>query len=423
MNGDTQPETGVYLDYNATTPMAHEVRIAVSNAMETAWGNPSSAHKAGVAARQIIETARKSVSQMIYAKPSEIIFTSGGTESNNMTIHSAIQHSKEMSHNLTGDRCPHIITSNIEHDSVMLPLKNWQRKGQLELTIVPVSKSTGSIVAEDVISHILPNTCLVTVMLANNETGIIQPIEEIGRLLRKENAKRKSAGLAEVLFHTDAAQALGKIDVNVSSLCVDYLTIVGHKFYGPRIGALYFRDSKPLYPMFFGGGQERGYRPGTENVCMIAGLGCAAELITKNIEEYRSTMKTTRDYLEKKLQEATRVTFNHHKGAHVLPNTCSVAFRGLNGHEILSQVRIQASTGAACHNSMKPSLTLLCSGVPEENARGTLRLTTGRETSFADIDWAIREIQAAVEKLSRMKGHCAVASYSTSEEHILLSSK
>lgn len=410
MNGDTKrnetPSKCIYLDYNATTPVAPEVRNAILHALEVAWGNPSSSHKAGIEAREVVETARGSVARMISAKPSEIVFVSGGTEGNNMAIHSAVHNFKRTKaayNKLSGIERPHVVTSNIEHDSVILPLRHLEENKEIDLTVVPVSKATGSIVPDDLISEIRPGTCLVTVMLANNETGILQPIEEICCLLRRENDRRKSDNLPEVLFHTDAAQAIGKINISVSSLQVDYLTIVGHKFYGPRIGALYFKQHRPLYPMFFGGGQEGGYRPGTENVCMIAGLGRAAELVFQHLDQYQRTLEATRDYLEKKLQLAfsSAVSFNHRRGGGVLPNTCSIAFRGLNGHDILRQAGVQASTGAACHHSEKPSLILLNSGVSEECARGTLRLTTGRETSFADIDFAVREIQAAVEKQTK----------------------
>nr|XP_037289703.1 selenocysteine lyase-like isoform X3 [Rhipicephalus microplus] len=346
-----------------------------------------------------------SVANMIGASPSEIVFTSGGTESNNMIIHSLVRHFKNTRSSfaaLSNSKIPHVITSNIEHNSILLTLKDLYEDERIDLTVVPVSKVTGSVSAEEVISAIQPNTCFVTIMLANNETGIIQPVDTIGTLLKDVNQHRKEHSLPEVLFHTDAAQALGKMAVNVDDLKVDYLSIAGHKFYGPRTGALYFRDSKPLYPLLFGAGQERGLRPGTPNTCMIAGVGTAAMLVTKNLDTYRQLMKDSRDYLEEKLQEAfgPLVSFNHRKGTQALPNTCSVSFAGMKGPEILARAKhVLASTGAACHHTATPSRVLLNSGVLEDNARGTLRLSTGRKTTRADVEAAVRMLQDAVSAI------------------------
>ncbi|KAH6932798.1 hypothetical protein HPB50_009497 [Hyalomma asiaticum] len=248
-------------------------------------------------------------------------------KSNNMIIHSLVRHFKKTRSSfapLSHFKVPHVITSNIEHNSIVLTLKDLHEDEHIELTIVPVSKATGSVSAEEVVSAIRPNTCFITVMLANNETGIIQPVDTIGALLKDVNQQRKKDSLPEVLFHTDAAQALGKVAVNVEDLKVDYLSIAGHKFYGPRTGALYFRNSKPLYPLLFGAGQERGLRPGTPNTCMIAGVGTAAVLVSENLGTYHQLMKDSRDYLEEKLK----------------------------GPEILAKAKyVLASTGAACHHT------------------------------------------------------------------------
>ncbi|XP_075540293.1 selenocysteine lyase-like isoform X4 [Dermacentor variabilis] len=257
----------VYLDYNATAPVEEEVQKSIIYALQVAWGNPTSNHDGGTEARRIIDEARISVASMIGASSPEIVFTSGGTESNNMIIHSLVRHFKKTRSSfasLSNCRIPHFITSNIEHNSIVLTLKDLYEDERIDLTIVPVSKATGSVSSEEIVSAIRPETCLITIMLANNETGIIQPVETIGTLLKDVNQQRKKDSLPEVLFHTDAAQALGKVPVNVDVLKVDYLTIAGHKFYGPRTGALYFRDSKPLYPLLFGAGQEGGLRPGAD---------------------------------------------------------------------------------------------------------------------------------------------------------------
>ncbi|XP_037567308.1 selenocysteine lyase-like [Dermacentor silvarum] len=403
-----EPNNGhrcVYLDYNATAPVEEEVQKSIIYALQVAWGNPTSNHDGGTEARRIIDEARISVANMIGASSSEIVFTSGGTESNNMIIHSLVRHFKKTRSSfasLSNCRIPHVITSNIEHNSIVLTLKDLYEDERIDLTIVPVSKATGSVSAEEIVSAIRPETCFITIMLANNETGIIQPVEIIGTLLKAVNQQRKKDSLPEVLFHTDAAQALGKVAVNVDDLKVDYLTIAGHKFYGPRTGALYFRDSKPLYPLLFGAGQERGLRPGTPNTCMIAGVGTAATLVAKNLGMYHQLMEDSRDYLEEKLKETfgPLVSFNHRKGTQALPNTCSVSFAGMKGPEILAKAKyVLASTGAACHHTATPSRVLLNSGVTEDNARGTLRLSTGRYTTRADVDAAVRLLQDAVSAI------------------------
>ncbi|XP_067140615.1 selenocysteine lyase-like [Centruroides vittatus] len=407
-------EDPIYLDYNATTPVAPEVVEAIADTLKNAWGNPSSKYDAGKKAKMVVETARKNVAEMIGAKESDIIFTSGGTEGNNLVIHSAIQYYHDNnavnSQNTTKRRkfLPHIITSNIEHDSIALPLKHLSEKGIVEVTFVPVSKQTAAIEVEEVMKEIQPNTSLISVMLANNETGIIQPISLLGKKIRQLNYQRSqlSSSLPPILFHTDAAQALGKIPVNVDDLHVDFLTVVGHKFYGPRVGALYFNSDKDkiLYPMYFGGGQERSYRPGTENVAMIAGLGKAAELIVRNLDIYQKNMTKSRDYLENKLKEAfgKLVSFNNCGKAERLPNTCSVAFTNnkIKGQDILEKTcTIQASVGAACHSNNSKQSVLIASGIPIELAESTLRLTTGRDTRDEDIDRAVSDLRKTVQNI------------------------
>lgn len=407
METENNQRNVVYLDYNATTPTAVEVQVSICDSLKNAWGNPTSSHAAGDEARRLTDKARSDVATMIGANSHEIVFTSGGTESNNMIVHSSVRYFKKIRHNyaaLASYDIPHCITSNVEHKSILLPLKYLRDNGYIDLTIVPVSKSSGSVVTEDVISAIRPHTIFISVMFAQNETGILQPVGDIGVLLAEINRKRKKESLPEVLFHTDAAQAIGKVKIDVEALKVDYLTIAGHKFYGPRSGALYFRESKPLYPFILGAGQERGYRSGTPNVCMIAGLGTAASLVIDGLDGFQRSMRESRDYLEKKLQDAfgSRVSFNHRKGAAALPNTCSVSFKGMNGQEILCKAKfVQASTGAACHHTAEPSEVLLNSGVPTDSARGTLRLSTGRCTSLADIDLAVRHLQDAVALLQK----------------------
>ncbi|XP_062049856.1 selenocysteine lyase isoform X1 [Lepus europaeus] len=417
---DSPPERKIYMDYNATTPLEPAVIQAVMEAMQEAWGNPSSSYPAGRKAKDIINTAREHVAKMIGGKPRDVVFTSGGTESNNLVIRSAVRtfHENEASRGGAVEHpspvegaAPHFITSTVEHDSISLPLQHLAKEQVAAVTFVPVSKVSGQVEVDDVLAAVRPTTCLVTIMLANNETGVIMPVPEISRRIAALNQKRAASGLPHVLLHTDAAQALGKRRVDVEDLGVDFLTIVGHKFYGPRIGALYVRglgELTPLYPMLFGGGQERNFRPGTENTPMIAGLGKAAELVTKNCEAYEAHMRDVRDYLEERLEAEfgkKRIHFNNRfPGAERLPNTCNVSIRGpqLQGRLVLAQCRtLLASVGAACHSDLgdQPSPVLLSCGIPFAVAKNALRLSVGRSTTRAEVELAVQDLKQAVARL------------------------
>lgn len=398
----------IYLDYNATTPLAPEVILCLSEALTKAWANPSSSSEIGQSAKELINQARKKVATMLNAKPSEITFVSGGTEANNMVLHTALKYFNSGSGKLGQGASlkPHILTTNVEHDAILLPLRHYETEKLADVDFVPVSMSSGQVLVEEIEKLIKPNTCLVTVMLANNETGVIMPVAEISRKIRELNEIRQKEGLCRILIHTDAAQAIGKISVDVEELGVDYLTIVGHKFYGPRIGALFVKemaeDSTPLYPMFFGGGQERGLRPGTENTPMIHGLGCAAELVSQNLQKYQEAMKKTRDLLEKSLivEFGENIIVNCDTALR-LPNTSSVSFREttMTGGEILSHCpHLMASTGAACHGTGKPSVILMASGVSCEDARSAVRLSVGRDTAPAEIEQIVQMLKLALKR-------------------------
>lgn len=247
----------VYLDYNATTPLDSEVLDSIVTSLKDLWGNPSSSYTSGRAAKQAISLARGQVSEMICGNPTDIVFTSGGTESNNLVFHSIIKSCSFL---------PHVITTCIEHDSVLSTLNELEHDNKIELTKLSPDVNSGTVSVVSLLGAVRPNTLLVSVMLANNETGIIQPLQEIHKSIHDINIYRLKNKMSKIYLHSDAAQAIGKIPVDIRELGVDYLTIVGHKFYGPRVGALYVRDleeqATPLYPMFYGGGQERGYRPG-----------------------------------------------------------------------------------------------------------------------------------------------------------------
>ncbi|KAM4739184.1 selenocysteine lyase isoform 1-T2 [Anableps anableps] len=408
----------IYMDYNATTPMEPEVIQVISEALHEAWGNPSSSYITGAMAKAIINQSRQNVARMVGGKAEDIVFTSGGTEANNLVLHTAVEHfrkNRSAAENGEGreNGCtglPHIITSNVEHDSIRLTAEHLQTVGKADVTCVPVSKVTARVEVEDIIAAVRPNTCLVSVMLANNETGVIMPIQEICQRIKSLNKQHERL---RILLHTDAAQALGKIPVDVQELGVDYLTIVGHKFYAPRAGALYVNGpgtKTPLYPMLFGGGQERNFRPGTENTPMIAGLGKAAELVTTNLSNYQSHMLSIKVYLEERLQDVFRdkIRFNgHYPGSDVLPNTCNVSILGpaLQGWRVLSNCRrLLASIGAACHSASgnRPSYILLNCGVPTEVAANALRLSVGRGTTKEEVDAVVEDLRETVELLEKM---------------------
>ncbi|XP_029286103.1 selenocysteine lyase isoform X2 [Cottoperca gobio] len=408
----------IYMDYNATTPLEPEVIQAISEALQDAWGNPSSNYIAGAKAKAIINQSRGNVARMVGGKAQDIIFTSGGTEANNLVIHTAVEHfrrscraAEEGEGRQNGSNgLPHIITSNVEHDSVKLVVEHLQKVGKADVTYVPVSKMTARVEVEDVIAAVRPSTCLISIMLANNETGVIMPVQEICQRIKSLNQQHERL---RILLHTDAAQALGKVRVDACELGVDYLTIVGHKFYAPRIGALYVNGpgtKTPLYPMLFGGGQERNFRPGTENTPMIAGLGKAAEMVTSNLSDYESHMRSTKLYLEERLKAIfkDKIHFNsQYSGSDILPNTCNVSILGptLQGWRVLSNCRrLLASVGAACHSDSgnRPSHILLSCGVPSEVAANALRLSVGRGTTKADVDAVVEDLRETVQLLEVM---------------------
>ncbi|XP_077039891.1 selenocysteine lyase isoform X3 [Agelaius phoeniceus] len=333
---------------------------------------------------------------------------------NNMVIHTACRHYQNSQRGMGDSRgIPHVVTSSVEHDSIRLPLEQLGKEGLAEATFVPVSPRSGQAEVDDVLAAIQPNTCLVSLMLANNETGVIMPVAELSQRVSALNRRRAAQGLPRILVHTDAAQMIGKGRVDVQELGVDYLTIVGHKFHGPRIGALYIRSpgtATPLHPMLFGGGQERSFRPGTENTPMIAGLGQAAELVNRNWEAYEAHMRDVRDYLEATLEASfgkQRIRFNSHfKGSKRLCNTCnfSILGPGLQGRRVLAHCKVLlASVGAACHSEKgdRPSPVLLSCGIPAEVAQNALRLSVGRGTTRADVDRAVQDLVRAVEQLER----------------------
>jgi cysteine desulfurase len=378
-------EWPVYLDYNATTPHAPEVVTAMRPFLEGHFGNPSSTHRYGAVTRAAVGQARSQVAELLNSKPDEIVFTSGGTESNNYAIRGAA---------LAGaQRGRHIITSQIEHPAVTEVCRRLEAEG-FEVTWLPVD-ADGLVSVDEAEAAIRPDTILITLMHANNEVGTIQPIQAVA-----EAARRRG-----IIFHTDAAQSVGKIPTDVRELGIDLLTIAGHKLYAPKgVGALYIRDGIALDPLMRGAGQERDRRPGTENILEIVGLGKACEVARRDLAKNMARMRETRDELERGLRETIGdVRVNGHPERR-LPNTLSLSIRGVNANELLTAFEpyVAASAGAACHSGEVQISHVLCAmGVPEDWARGTLRLSTGRHTTREEVRDAVIAIADAVRKLRR----------------------
>jgi cysteine desulfurase len=377
----------IYLDYNATTPHDPEVIAAMRPFFEEEFGNPSSSHYYGKKPRQAVIRARQQVAALLNCKPEEIIFTSGGTESNNFAIKGC-----------SGVFCSkgnHIITTQIEHPAVLEVCKFLETIG-FEITCLPVDEF-GSVSVADVADAIKKETILISIMHANNEVGTIQPIDEISRLAKKH----------DIAFHTDAAQSVGKIPVDVNHLGVDLLSIAGHKVYAPKgVGALYVRQGLAPTKFMHGAGQEMAARAGTENVIEIVGLGTACKIAGRDLEKNMKHMQAMRDRLYEGIKkEWDRIKVNGHP-QNRLPNTLSISFLDLEANRILDAIgnEVAASAGAACHSdTVQISSVLTAMNVPLEWAKGTLRLTTGRMTTAADIDKAVQVICAAVQKMKSSK--------------------
>ena len=377
----------IYLDYNGTTPHDPEVIAAMRPFLEEEFGNPSSGHLYAVMPRQALNTARRQVAGLLNCAPEEVVFTSGGTEANNWAIIGTALALR--------DRGRHIITSSFEHPAVLNVCHFLEKEGY-EVTYLPVD-AQGIVGVADVEAALRPDTILVTIMHANNEVGAIQPIAEIASL----------AKLRGIRVHTDAAQSLGKIPVDVKELEIDLLSMAGHKLYAPKgVGALYIRSGVRLETFMHGAGQEMRRRAGTENILEIVGLGKACEIAARNLEHNRRHMQAMRDRLHAAITAGVKeVRLNGHAEKR-LPNTLSLSFRNMEANRILEAIgmEIAASAGAACHaDSVEISHVLKAMGVPIEWAKGTLRLTTGRMTTAPEIDRAATLIVEAVNKIRKCR--------------------
>ncbi len=377
----------IYLDYNATTPVLPSAMEAVSNAMKEEWGNPSSGHEFGKKAAHALETARGRVAALVGAEPDEIIFTSGGTESNNLAILGVAKALEE--------RGRHLITTGIEHPSVLNPFLHLVEKGWEVDFVRPDSR--GVVNPESLERLFREDTVLVSVMLANNETGALQPVRRIAR----------ACGRRRICLHTDAAQAVGKIPVDVRDLGVDILTIAGHKLYAPKgIGALFVKRGIRIKNILFGAGQEWGLRPGTEPVPLACGLAEACRWVAERIPELSEHMAELREELYHRLKEKWPGLVRFVPQETSLPNTLCVSFPGLSGGEILAHSQmVMASTGAACHDrAVKISHVLSAMGVDEGVALGIIRLSLGYMTTRDEVQRAASDIVQAAAGLERKSG-------------------
>ena len=373
----------IYLDYNATTPIDPQVAEAMLPYVHGLFGNPSSGHAFGLAAREGVDRARRQVADLLGCATDDLIFTSGGTEANNHAIKGVAYAYRE--------RGNHIITSAVEHPAVTEVCRYLESRG-FRVTYLPVDEY-GLVDAGQVEEALTDETILVSIMHANNEVGTIEPVAEIAAAAHRRGA----------LAHTDCAQSVGKIPVKVDDLGVDLLSIAGHKLYAPKgIGALYIRPGVRLEKLMHGANHEQNRRAGTENVIEMAGLGMACELIERNLADYASHMREMRDRLERGLPESGhKVRVNGHPEKR-LPNTASVSFRGLEADRILATLpTVAASAGAACHSDqVEVSHVLAAMRTPMEYAMGTLRFSVGRYTTAEEIDRAVAEICGVVKDLS-----------------------
>lgn len=378
--------TLLYLDHNASTPLLPEVIEAMEPYLKLHYGNPSSTHSYGLQGREALETARGQLAELLHCQNEELIFTSGGSESNNMAI-------KGVAELHPGG---HIITSAIEHPAVLEVCRYLETRGY-RVDYLPVD-SRGLINPQVIAEAIRPDTFLITIMLANNEVGTIQPVREIARIAHEHN----------ITMHTDAAQAMGKIPVDVNNLEVDLLSIAGHKMNAPKgIGALYIRTGIEIVPLIHGAGHEQGLRPGTENVLEIVGLGAAAHSFHEKENEIGNQLKELRELFWEKLQSSLPfIELNGHPEKR-LPNTINVHFPGIDANTLLAETpQVAASAGAACHaDSPEPSHVLKAMGFSEERILGSVRFSVGRTTTKSEVEAAIDKLAAVVERLSAKKSY------------------
>ena len=373
----------IYLDNNASTPVDPEVSDAIFSCLKRDFGNPSSSHMLGKKAKEVVETSRKSISELLECSEKEIYFTSGGTESNNLALlGTAMFHQ-------TG----HIITSGIEHPSVFNTMKHLESRGFNVTYIAP--DNTGLVHLEDISKSIRKDTILISIMHSNNETGVIQPVEDIGALTKKN----------DILFHVDAAQSIGKSHFSLKNSSIDMLTIVPHKFYGPKgIGALYARRGRKPSPLMFGADHEMGLRPGTENVPGIAGFAKTSQIAMRDLTLRVSHTLHLREILFQKLEYGIPdIVLNGHQTKR-LPNTLNICIPGISSHDLVNKIgeQVAISSGSACHSGRQiPSNVLKAMGLSDQKALSSIRLSIGKDNTITEIEQAAEILVNAVYELRK----------------------
>jgi len=417
----TKNQELVYLDHAATTPLAPEVLEAMLPFLQEEFGNAGSIHSKGQAAKNAIEKARRDVAEILWCKPEEIIFTSSGTESDNLALHGILEalslrpvlrpvrRSQSEGGNGMKDgkrrsKNTHLVISEIEHPAILHAAENLKRNG-VELTKISINKN-GIVSVEDIGKAIQPNTKLISVMLANNEIGTIQPIREIGKLVQKINQQRCQLPTAncQLFFHTDAVQAGGISNLDTRHLKVDLLSLSAHKFYGPKgTGILFAKKGVTLSPQILGGGQEYGRRAGTENVAGIVGAATALKFVENSRKKEFARLEKLRDYfIGKILAEIPRVRLNG-DSKNRLPGNANFSFFGIEGESILLRLDfegIAASSGSACASgSLEPSHVLAALKIPREWLHGSVRFTLGKSTTRKDLDFTVRKLKKIVSDL------------------------
>lgn len=403
----------IYFDHAATTPVDPEVAAAMSQYLSVDFGNASSMHQFGQSAVKAIDGARDVLAKFLNCGRDEIFFTSGATESDNLAIFGLLKNFVDKNFKL------HIITTQIEHPAVLEPCRELSRMGQAEVTYVPVNKA-GIVEVSSIEKVIQENTVLVSIMYANNEVGTIQPIREIGQMLERvnktrlglnragrEKPKNSAEKLGKIYFHTDATQAINYLNSDTNYLHVDLLSLSGHKIYGPKgVGALFIRQGTPIKPIFYGGRQERGIRPGTYNTSAIVGLAQAIELVTRDGVKINKQLKKLQDKLFTGISRSIKNIQINGDQVNRVPSNVNVSIYGVEGESLLMMLDfagIAVSTGSACASgSLDPSHVLLAMGIPHEIAHGSLRITLGKENTLAEVNKFLAILPPIVDRLRQI---------------------
>ena len=373
----------LYFDHSATTPIHTDVLSLINEVNQDIYGNPSSIHSAGRKAKHVVETARKQIAAAINCTPKEIIFTGGGSEANNLVLWNIIYRNRK-----------HVITSAIEHPAILAVLQQLEHLA-ITHTIVPVDKY-GCVNPEDINSAMRDDTGLITIMLANNEVGTVEPIQDIAKIAKKHN----------VLFHSDGVQVLGKLPIDVQELGVSMMSFSAHKFYGPKgVGALYIKDGIAMKPFIAGGSQEKSLRAGTENVGGIAGLGCAAELVTKSLSDVGRTLTTLETQFKTKVSEQhPNIIYNGFEDNH-LPGLISLTIPGIASDLLLIHLDnedIAISSGSACSaGTISPSLVLKAMGISDKQNLETIRISAGRDNTITEVNLLVETMTRAIATIRR----------------------